>query len=132
MKSPEEERRIHPRFPSSFELAGAPADGGATARLIASNLSLGGVYCTSEQDFPEMTRLAVRLMLPSREERAGQMGALEPLDVSAVVVRRKKLASITNRDRFELALLFTALGPEQRDRISQFLGARATVSDRKS
>ena len=79
-----------------------------------------------------MTRLAVRLMLPARDIRPGQIAKLEPLDVSAVVVRRKKLASITNRDRFELALLFTALGPEQRDRISQFLGTRAPVSDRKS
>lgn len=131
MKGPDDERRIHPRFPSSFELAGSPSDGGATARLIASNLSLGGVYCTSDQDFPEMTRLAVRLMLPARDSRSGQIGKLEPVDVSAVVVRRKKLASITHRDRFELALLFTALGPEQRDRISQFLGAGATASDRR-
>ncbi len=125
----DDERRIHPRFPSSFELAGAPAEGGTTARLIASNLSMGGVYCTSDQDFPEMTRLAVRLMLP-KDNHAGELGPLEPVDVAAVVVRRKKLASITDRSRFELALLFTALGPEQRDRISQFLGARATASDR--
>jgi len=127
LNTPDDERRVHPRYESSFELAGSPAEGGTTARLIASNLSLGGVYCTSDQDFPEMTRLAVRLMLPS----IGARETLEPLDVSAVVVRRKKLSSITDRSRFELALLFTALGPEQRDRISQFLGARAPVADAK-
>jgi hypothetical protein len=116
--APGDERRVHPRFPKSFELTGSPAAGGTTARLIASNLSLGGVYCTSDRDFAEMTRLAVRLMLPSRNGRAGE---LEPLDISAVVVRRKKLPSVTSRDRFELALLFVSLNAFQRGRIAHFL-----------
>lgn len=118
MSTPGDDRRIHPRFSKTFELAGAPDAGGVTARLVASNLSLGGVYCTSDHDFPEMTRLAVRLMLPSRN---GGSGKLEPVDVAAVVVRRKPIPSITNRERFELALLFMSLSPAQRDRIAYFL-----------
>lgn len=118
MKAQDDERRIHQRYPASFELAGSPEAGGVTARLVASNLSLGGLYCTSDRDFPEMTRLAVRLMLPSQ---SGGGGDLEPVEVAAVVVRRKKLSSITNRDRFELALLFTALDTAQRERIAHFL-----------
>ena len=125
MTAPGDERRVHPRYPKSFELTGAPAAGGTTARLIASNLSLGGVYCTSDRDFPEMTRLAVRLMLPSRN---GHSADLEPLDLAAVVVRRKKLLSVTNRDRFELALLFTSLNAFQRDRIAYFLHASVPES----
>jgi hypothetical protein len=87
----------------------------STARLIATNLSLGGVYCTSDRDFPEMTRLAVRLFLPEKHADARDAA----LDVDAVVVRREK----AERDpgAFELALLFTSLSEQQRDRLARFL-----------
>lgn len=117
MTRAEEERRTHPRFVRSFELSGLPASGGVSSRLVASNLSLGGVYCTSDRDFPEMTRLGVRLMLPSR----GPQGEMtEPLDLSAVVVRQKRLQA-AHGDLFELALLFTALTAYQRERLARFL-----------
>ncbi len=118
MTGSDDERRIYPRFVRSFELSGLPASGGASARLIASNLSLGGVYCTSDRDFPEMTRLAVRLMLPARGPLAEMA---EPLDLAAVVVRQKKLPTVSNGDLYELALLFTSLTAVQRERLLRFL-----------
>lgn len=77
--------------------------------MIGSNLSIGGLYCTSDADFPEMTRLAVRLALPG----------VDALDVSAVVVRRKKASSGSRG--FELALLFTSVTTLQRERLTRFL-----------
>lgn len=111
--SPDDERRTHPRYPRALELTGAPSSGGATARLVASNVSLGGVYCTSDRDFQEMTRLSVRLELPG-----------EPLELPAVVVRHKELASSSSGRRYELALLFTSVTAVERERLARYL-ARA-------
>jgi len=118
VSAPRDERRVHPRFPRSVELRGSAASGKAYARLISSNLSMGGIYCTSDRAFPEMTRLAVRLMLPSPAERSE---ATAPLDLEAVVVRHKRLQSVVDEERHELALLFTAMDPAQRDRLGRFL-----------
>jgi hypothetical protein len=109
------ERRSSPRKTRSFEVHGRDS-AGELARMTASDLSLGGLYCTSSADFPEMTRLAVTLML------ADPHGQLHPLDVQAVVVRRKEVnGAATGRPRFELALFFHALTDAQRSRLASFL-----------
>jgi hypothetical protein len=115
LKNPTAERRAHARFPKTVNLEGIAAESGDTARLVASDLSLGGLYCTSTSDYPEMTRLAVRMDLDGD-------GADQPLDVEAVVVRRKKLNSSTGKPRYELALFFPQLDDNQRERIARFLG----------
>jgi hypothetical protein len=110
------ERRSHARFKTMVELEGTPQDGGVVARMVAKDLSLGGLYCVSSVDFPEMTRLAVRLMLP--EKRSGDQ---DPLDVEAVVVRHRPLASVTGNGRYELALFFATMTDTQRERLARFL-----------
>ncbi len=113
------DRRSHARFGRTVEIEGA-SDGGSgiVARMVSRDLSLGGLYCTSSQDFPEMTRLAVRLMLPTD-------GALEPrtepVDLTAVVVRRRKLGSAAGAPRVELALVFTSISDRDRERLARFL-----------
>ena len=109
-----DERRIHPRTSRRIEIEGIHP--GGAARLVATNLSLGGVYCTSDRDIPEMTRLAVRLLLPAKN---GAHDSDQPIDVDAVVVRREEDAR--RPGAFELALLFTSLDGLQRDRLSRFL-----------
>ena len=109
------ERRSHPRRATSFDLQGSPEAGGELARMTAKDLSLGGLYCTSSADFPEMTRLAVRVMLPDGR------GEVTPLELSAVVVRRVAVASVSGTPRFELALFFPALDQEQRRRLTEFI-----------
>ena len=111
------ERRAHARFPKSFEIQGRPGDGEAAATMIASDLSLGGLYCTSTIRFPEMSRLCVRLMLPDSDDGNGA----HPLDVEAVVVREHKLGSSTGNSRYELALFFTHMTDEQRKRLARYL-----------
>lgn len=113
------DRRSHARFGRTVEIEGiSDGDNTIVARMVSRDLSLGGLYCTSSHDIPEMTRLAVRLMLPAD-------GATEPrtdpVDLTAVVVRRRKLASAAGAPRVELALLFTAISDRDRERLARFL-----------
>lgn len=113
------ERRVHTRHDRTFEVRGSTDAGGVTARMIASNLSLGGVYCTSDADFPEMTRLAVRMMLPGSPSNGD---TTQRVDAEAVVVRRRELPSALHAGaRFELALFFTGITQEQRDQLRAYL-----------
>jgi len=116
------ERRTHQRVETTVQVQGTPQEGGVVARMVASNLSLGGLYCTSSADFPEMTRLAVRLMLPLG---AGDPPQLEPLDVEAVVVRREERTSAAGEKHYELALFFTGMADEARERLASFVEAPA-------
>lgn len=117
---PTVERRAHPRFPKQLEIQGTSQEGGIEARMVTSDLSEGGLHCVSAHDFPEMTRLAVRLMLPGRSTNGGSNHSL---DVEAVVVRRQEYRSTNGETRFELALFFTRVEDEDRQRIARFLAS---------
>jgi hypothetical protein len=82
--------------------------------MVASDLSMGGLHCSSSQDYPEMTRLAVRLLLPNGKR-------VETVDVEAVVVRRTELPSASGGSRFELGLFFTGLADDARSSLARFL-----------
>jgi len=113
------ERRSHARFPHKLDIR-IPEDGrGTFARLVASDLSLGGLFCSSSKDYAEMTRLEVQLELP---DPAGP----ETIAVEAVVVRRKELKSASGEGRFELGLFFTSMSDEARERLARFLAAHAS------
>ena len=117
------ERRAHHRIDTTVELQGTPEEGGVVARMVASNLSAGGLYCTSTSDFPEMTRLSVRLMLPVDQNRPGETRAL---DLEAVVVRREKVSSQTGETRYRLGLFFTGIDEDARKHLTTFVGHRDT------
>ncbi len=112
------ERRSHARIASQIEVEGLEDGRGTQARMVASDLSMGGVQCSSSHDYPEMTRLAVRLMLPNGART-------ETLDVEAVVVRRRELASSAGAPRYELGLFFTGLSEDSRHRLARFLARNA-------
>ncbi len=112
------ERRADPRIATEFQLHGTSSQDGVVARMVASNLSLGGLYCTSTTDFPEMTRLAVRLLLPKGGETEGEA---ESIDVTAVVVRRSEVPSSNGAKRFELALFFTEIEDEVKESLRRYL-----------
>ena len=111
-----DERRTHERFDASLQLEGTPENGGVVARMVTSNLSMGGLYCVSTVSFPEMTRLAVRLMLHLQP-----CNDTDALDLEAVVVRQKELASANGKARYELALFFTGLDTRTRERLAAYL-----------
>lgn len=81
--------------------------------MTASDLSLGGLSCSSSRDYPEMTRLRVRLQLPTEPKL--------PVDVEAVVVRREERSASTGGSRFELALFFTKMSDEAKETLARFL-----------
>ena len=111
------DRRANPRIPAVFDVQGTPDESGVVARMEARALSIGGLRCTSNSDFPEMTRLAVRLQLPMNGDNN-----IAPVDVEAVVVRRIEMASATqDAPRYELALFFTSLDDDAKRRIDQYL-----------
>jgi c-di-GMP-binding flagellar brake protein YcgR len=111
------ERRINPRVSAVFDIQGTPEEGGVVARMQGADLSLGGLRCTSMTDYPEMTQLAVRLMLPKDGN-----GQSEPVDIKAVVVRSNEIDPATqSKSRFELALFFTGLEADAKDRIARFI-----------
>jgi len=112
------ERREHRRVETEVQLQVTPEDGGVVARLVASNISKGGLFCTSPSDFPEMTRLAVRLVLPD-DQRPGN--GPEEVDVEAVVVRRREVASVSGEPRYELGLFFTKVDDGARDTILRLI-----------
>ena len=112
------ERRAHQRVDTTVQVQGTSQEGGVVARMVANNLSLGGLYCTSSADFPEMTRLAVRLMLPLGE---GEPPELEPLEVEAVVVRREERIAASGEPSYELALFFTGMDETARQRLASFV-----------
>ena len=120
MSDPNSDRRAHERIDHTIEFEGFHGEQNAVARMVASNLSVGGVYCTSCTDFPEMTRLGVRMSLPKQGN----------LDVEAVVVRRRELPSPSGGDeRYELALYFTSITAEQKAMLSGYL--QATTAPQK-
>ena len=112
------ERRANPRVSAIFDLHSAPSDGGGVvARMQAADLSLGGLRCTSNADYPEMTRLAVRLELPIDGN-----GECDPVDIDAVVVRRTEIPSLTQEaPRYELALFFPQLNDDVKERLARYL-----------
>ena len=114
-KTSVKERRAYERHDTRIDIQGTADESGAVARMVASNLSLGGLYCTSTTDFPEMTRLAVRLMLPVSQAKP------EPVDVEAVVVRREKKNGSNGDARYDLALYFPNLSERARGQIERYL-----------
>lgn len=111
------DRRAHPRVDTAIDLHVRHGEAGDVARLMTCNLSLGGLYCTSRIRFAEMTRLALRMILPGSGPDAGA-----PIDIQAVVVRCREVPSRTNGDpRYELALYFTQVDDEAKDRLGRYL-----------
>jgi c-di-GMP-binding flagellar brake protein YcgR len=119
LSKPGVERRAHARFRKAVKVEGTAGAGDATAMMMATDLSLGGLYCTSTTHFPEMTRLCVRLVLP--EADGSGVETHDALDIEAVVVREQKLASSVGNSRYELALYFTRMTDRQRERLARFL-----------
>lgn len=111
------ERRQHERHARTFSLTGLESNREVQARMVARDLSLSGLSCTSDICFDEMTRLALQLRLPIEE-----MSEPETVDLEAVVVRHRPLISTNGDPRYELALFFTGVQEDARDKLKRYLG----------
>ena len=94
--------------------------GGTDLLVRAKTTGEWPAYIVDAKRVPEMTRIAVKLMLPLKQ--SGNV-VEQPIDVEAVVVRREELPSnCSNESRFRLALFFTKMDPDVRGHLSDFLG----------
>jgi len=114
------ERRAHPRIAAVVQAECAIESEGVVARMVTRNLSLGGLFCTSAANFPEMTQLAIRLMLPDKHSGNGKTKAI---DIEAVVVRSEPLSEsqASGEPRYELGLFFTNLTHDAREQLRHYL-----------
>jgi hypothetical protein len=98
-------------------MEGVPDAGGVFAEMQTENLSVGGVYCSSSQDFPEMTKLAVRLRLPMNDRRL----SVATVEAEAVVVRRELVRAADGDPQYRLALFFTNMDDRSSDLLTDYL-----------
>ena len=116
MSEDDSERRAHERHPVRLEIEARSTQQETAARMTARNLSMGGLYCISPVGHAPMTGLEVRLLLPARDgaDAAG-------LVLGATVVRCVERPEASAEERYELALLFTKLDADQRERLERHL-----------
>ncbi|MCP3982693.1 MAG: hypothetical protein GY716_25660 [bacterium] len=118
MSNRPEDRREHPRYATILNLQAIAVPGGVAADMVASNLSMGGLYCTSAAEIPEMTRLAVDLKIPNGN------GEPVPVGLEAVVVRCREMAPIAGKKQFELGLFFTQVDGSAKGVLADYLSRR--------
>jgi len=101
--------------------------------MEASNLSLGGMQCTSSADFPEMTRLAVRLLLPANNGGKKAKKETESIDIEAIVVRREPCqAGSSGEPRYTLSLFFSKIDDAVKHRLALFIGMQKGTASRSA
>lgn len=93
-------------------------DGAEPAKL--RNLSVAGIACTTSCRYPEMARVKITLDLePEKEGTAGFR-----LEVTGAVVRCRPLRHGTGRRRYEVALYFTDLDDNARQKLIDLIRSR--------
>lgn len=107
------ERRGTPRIAEQVTLALTEA--GGVIQAETKNLSASGVYCALDRLIPPMTKLEVRLELPSGGHQRASMCC------SGVVVRVEPVIAPPDRARYHTAIFFTDLAERDRSAISQFV-----------
>lgn len=80
------------------------------------NIGGGGVLCHLENPIPIATKLKITLLLPSQKEKKDIR-----IDCEGTVVRVQENLNVTGRERFYIAIMFTEISPENREKIIQFV-----------
>ena len=111
------EQRRHPRIDSRVQVVSG-AEPAERLEMESLNMSLEGVYCTTNRYVPVMTRLRVTLQLPPLPGREAATG--HPIDAEAVVVRIEPEAG-GEKEKFHVALFFSKMESPDRIRLAEFL-----------
>lgn len=93
-----------------IEVEGENGNGALT--LVTGNVSMGGVSCFSQRPVPEMTRMQIRIELPSEGERRW-------INAEGIVVRVE--SPTASQNRYRLALLFTEMSSGDRETLQHYL-----------
>ena len=110
-----EERRGHPRAERSVADVHA-AIPGSTIKHV-DNISCSGVLCRMDSNLPLMEKLLVSLELPGADGNGGA----DPIECEGVVVRTEAVECERDGPEYQVAIFFTHLDEEVRDRISQYV-----------
>lgn len=113
------ERRRAPRI--AERVAVSLIDAGTELRAETQNLSVCGAYCTLDHFIAPMTKLHLRMELPSRERTV-------QIQCTGVVVRVEPVALNAEQGRYHVAIFFTDLSDRSRATISQFVLSRLSAT----
>ena len=78
------------------------------------NIGAGGVLCYLENPIPIATKLKITLILPFKDGD-------KRIDCEGVVVRIQENLKVTGPNRYYIAIMFTDISPEDREKINQFV-----------
>ncbi|HEV8200177.1 MAG TPA: PilZ domain-containing protein [Candidatus Polarisedimenticolia bacterium] len=110
------EKRRHPRVAESLTIR-AVHDGSIDFQTI--NLSAGGLFCTSPQFIPPMTRLSLAMEVPLPDDDPAR------IEGEAVVVRTEPEApQPLHQGGYRIALFFSRLEDDDRRALQAFLASR--------
>lgn len=117
------ERRKHPRILKALPLK--IIANGYDFTTTSQNVSCVGTYCTVDKYIPPFTKLAITLELPN-EGSFLQSGQL--IQCKGIVVRTED----SEDGRFNIAIFFNEIRPNQRNKISQYINHILKQSTSKS
>ena len=118
MKRPAIERRAAPRVDTHLPLS--LGDEAAELLTTTHNLSASGAYCTVRRFLPPMTKLQVRLELPSTPHPL-------PIECQGIVVRVEPPEPAPRRTSYRVAIFFNDLSQRDRASLAQFVQTRLTT-----
>ena len=113
------ERRRAPRVVERISVSLTDAD--SELRAETQNLSVCGAYCLLDRFIAPMTKLQLRLELPSGERTV-------QIQCMGVVVRVEPVAANVERGRYHVAIFFTDLTDRDRSAISRFVLSRLSAT----
>ncbi|MCM8766019.1 MAG: PilZ domain-containing protein [Candidatus Omnitrophica bacterium] len=90
------------------------------------NIGAGGVLCYLEEPIPIATKLKITLILPSKKERKDIK-----IDCEGAVVRIQENLNATGKERYYIAIMFTEISPQDREKIIQFVNEQLGFSERE-
>lgn len=113
------EKRRHHRFLALLEIRVLPGEGvPADTKMVTVDVAVGGARCASNRPIPESTRLQMSLTLVG----AGLRDA-SPIDLDALVLRCTTNPTAPETRRYDMAIEFVRMDPQDRRRLQTYLNA---------
>lgn len=113
------EKRRHHRFMALLEVRILPGnDVPADLKLTTIDVAVGGARCAANRPLTQDARLQMTLTLVG-----GDLRQPEPIDLEAMVLRSHERPGAPEARRYEVALEFTRIDPQDRKRLVSYLNA---------
>jgi len=116
--SPNDDKRRHPRVAQRIRVRSSSRE---AVELETIDLSAGGLSCTAPAFLAPMTKLAISMVLPA-DRGADKPEAGQMVKGEAVVVRTEPSSPVPGNGPYRVALFFSRMEDEDRDRLLDFLG----------